>query len=236
MNMRIGRIWICMVMCVAATTASEAEDLLIKLNEDAVNQGPPNFMRHTMKGNAPRGNMAQLYKSDRRVTIADIKELTRRSTDIVVGWSMGNRSPYSESADTAYIAHRIQVQTVIKGTIPSGSAIELIMPGGAWIRPDGTRVFMHASDARPVRDGVSYILFLRRKDDVAGDQWMPSAGIQSLYEIEPDTESIIPCDLLESDPVVAKYKNASVGEFMEELISAVASERTRRGKDESRKP
>jgi hypothetical protein len=168
----------------------------------------------------------QTFKSDRSVIIADIKELTRRSTHIVVGWVVNNRSRLSENSDNAYISHMIQVQTVIKGDIKNGSTIELRSRGGTWVRPDGKRIDRLASDARPLRNKVSYFIFMK-KEYPAQKGFIPALGSQSLYQIESDTNSILPCDLVKEDPVVQKYENISIQEFMDELISAVASESLR---------
>lgn len=163
------------------------------------------------------------FKSDRSVIVANISEMTMRSSAIVVGKALNSRAYLTDSADDLYIVNQIMVQTVIKGDVLNGNILEMRTPGGAWSYSDGTRVSKMPSDARPVRPGEGYILFLAEKK--LGDKyWTPTFGVQSVFEIDSDTISITPIDLLETDPVVMKYKNAFLKEFLEEIRSAAASE------------
>jgi hypothetical protein len=169
------------------------------------------------------GSIAMPFRTDRSVTVADIKELTRRSSDIIVGRPLRSKCFLNNGGDDIYSVDLIQVQTVIKGKIINGSVVELQTAGGAWMYPDGTRVVRFPTDARLLRQDASYFIFMKREGPDK-HEWMPALGIQSIFELDGDTQSVNPCDLVETDPVVKKYKNASIAEFVSEIVAAVASE------------
>lgn len=178
-----------------------------------------------------RGRVAvELIKSDRSVTVSDLKELSRRSTAIIIGrpLAVANKSRYNEKTDEVRTSRLIHVQTVLKGSIENGSSIFLETPDGTYVRRDGVVGLRRASDARPVREGVSYFIFLRESNGEKKNVYRPSLGVQGIFEIEPETNTILPCDLVKSDPVVKKYENASVEDFMNELVAALSMELPRR--------
>jgi hypothetical protein len=188
-----------------------------------VTPDPGKSLYDNVKGEDKGSRIAMPFKSDRSVTMADITELTRRSSDIIIGRPLRSRSFLSEQGKDVYSMNLIQVQTVIKGSIKNGSVVDLKTPGGAWMYSDGTRISRFPSDARLLRENASYFLFIK-KENKDKKHWVPAVGIQSQFEVDSDTNSITPCDLVETDPVVKKYKNAPMGEFVSEIIAAVAAE------------
>jgi len=177
-------------------------------------------------GNVNEKASIELFHSDRAVTVSDIKELTRRSTDIIVGRPLTNNSIFLKGStiDDVHTNHTMLVQAVFKGDIKAGSKIILRMPGGAFLDSDDKAVTLVALDARPLREGVSYFIFMKRLSEEFEYLYVPALGIQSIFEIDAETNTIIPCDTLQSSPVVQKYLRASVTAFLEEIKSLVSTE------------
>jgi len=172
----------------------------------------------------------ELFKSNRGVTVADIRELTRRSTDIIVGRPLAIKSSFRKGSglDDVHTMHLILVQTVLKGDVKAGSSVHLRMPGGIFIDDKDNVVNRLASDVRPPREGASYFIFMKKRNGDEKEAYIPSLGIQSLFEIDFDTNTVIPCDTLKSSPVVQKYLRAPATAFWEEISFEVSSEVRRR--------
>jgi hypothetical protein len=168
----------------------------------------------------------ELFHSDRSVTVYDIKELTRRSTDIIIGRPLMNNSVFikGDSLEDVHTSHTMLVQAVFKGTVEAGSKIILRIPEGAFVGSDDKYVRLLASDARPLREEASYFIFMKKFNEKVEYIYVPALGIQSLFEIDDETNTIIPCDTLRSSPVVQKYLHAPVTAFMEEILSLVSTE------------
>jgi len=167
----------------------------------------------------------EYFNSDRSVIVSDIKELTRRSTAIIIGRPLASKSFYDEKTDEARTLHLLLVQTVFKGKVENGITIELEMPGGVYVGQDGVTGIRLASDMRKMRDSASYFIFIKESDNEDGRQvYRPSLGVQGIFEIDSETNAIIPCDMLRSSPVVKRYENASVEDFMNELMTALSAE------------
>ena len=162
------------------------------------------------------------FQSDRGVIAADIKEMMRRSSDVIVGRALKKRGYLNAEGDEMHRIVTIYVQNVFKGGIINGSGIEIKTLGGTWLYSDGTAMSWYPADARPVHDGRSYVLFLNREEEY----YVPSFGVQSVMEMDFETESIMPNDLFKLDPVVVKYKNAPLIEFLNEIRAAAKEELT----------
>jgi hypothetical protein len=177
-------------------------------------------------GSSKKEIVFESFMSDRSVTVADIKELTRRSTDIIIGRPLANKSQFRRGGrqEDFHMMHLVLVQTVLKGDIKNGSSVELRMPGGVLINSDGNVVNRQASDSRPLRENASFFIFMKKTNGQNEQVYIPALGIQSIFEIDPDTNTIIPCDMVKSVPVVQKYLNAPMGAFFNEILSEVSSE------------
>jgi len=161
------------------------------------------------------------------VTVADIKELTRRSADIIVGKPLESQSIARKGAvkpEEAHIIHQIQVQATLKGGIESGAVITLKTSGGIYIDSADNVVNRHLLNARPLREGKSYFIFMKKDKGGIDGIYIPALGIQSIFEIEADTQTVIPCEMEKDAPVVRKYLNAPFKAFWEEILYAVSTE------------
>ena len=212
------------------TWQSHAENL--EMNSKTESNSSQNTKGNVSVRNSATGEeiSIELFKSDRSVTVVDIKELTRRSTDIIVGRPLVNKSSFRKGnvLEDVHTMHLILVQTVLKGDMKTGSSVDLRMPGGAFISSDNKVSRRLASDARLLRDGASYFIFIKKRNRQDEDVYIPALGIQSIFEIDFDTKTVIPCDTLKSAPVVQKYLNAPLEAFWEEIKFAVSSEVRRR--------
>ena len=165
---------------------------------------------------------------DRSVTVSDIKELTRRSTGIIVGRLIAVESLYDEKTNEVNTKHLVHVQSLLKGNIKNGSTIELEMEGGAYNR-DGTIISRRAADTRGVKADVSYFIFMRESESKDRDiatypVYRLSLGMQGMFEIVPETYTLLPLNTAKINPLVNKYENMSVLDFMNELLTAIAGE------------
>jgi len=114
---------------------------------------------------------------------------------------------------------------VLKGDIKAGSSIDFRMPGGVYFDSEDNIINRMVADARPLREGASFFIFMKRSNRLEEeDVYIPSLGIQSIFEIDTDTNTVIPCDTLKSDPVVHKYLHAPLKAFWEEILFTVSSE------------
>ena len=206
-------------VCIQTSTAEES-----RINKEAKTTQSKKDMVKDVTGRITM----ETFDSDRGVIVSDIKELTRRSTEIIIGRPLANKSFYDEKRDEARTLHLLQVQTVFKGHIENGSSIELEIPGGGYIGRDGKAHHRRASDARALRENVSYFIFMRENTEGKKNVYRPAFGVQGIFEMNPEVNTVLPCDLVKSDPVVKKYENASIADFMDELMTAISTEVSRR--------
>ena len=157
------------------------------------------------------------FHSDRGVVAADLREMERRSTDIIVGRTITNRAYLNDAGDEMHKILTIYVQNVFKGGIINGSGIEVKTLGGSWVYSDGTALSWYPADSIPLHDGASYVFFLNKEDEY----YVPSIGVQSIFEIDFDTNTIMPNDLFNLDPVVVRYKNAPLMDFLKEIKGVI---------------
>jgi len=89
-------------------------------------------------------------------------------------------------------SNNVFVQDVFKGTIVNGSGIEVKQLGGSWLYGDGTSISWRPVDETATVDGKSYVFFLIKEKDK--EIYMPSLGVQSVFEMDFDTNTITPTD------------------------------------------
>ena len=164
------------------------------------------------------------FQSDRGMIAPNIRQLVRRSTDIIVGKVLINRAYLNDEGDEIYKFINVFVQVVYKGAIANRSRIEVKQLGGSWLYNDGTVLTWQPGDALLTTNGKSYVFFLVK--DKENQYFVPSQGVQSVFELDFGTSSITPTDLNKRDPVVIKYKNAPIQDFLNEIRSTVSEEVT----------
>ncbi len=161
------------------------------------------------------------FQSNRGIIAADLREMMRRSTYVIVGRGKKNRGYLNEEGDEIHRINTLYVQEVLKGEMLNAIGIEVKTLGGTWIYADGTALSWYPVDARPIFDGKSYIMFLNKEKEY----YIPSFGVQGIFEIDGESRSIMPNDIFRLDPVVTKYKNAPLREFLNELRITAQEER-----------
>jgi hypothetical protein len=146
----------------------------------------------------------------------DLRQLTMRSTNILVGRVLSNKSYLNDARDDIYTVHKVMVQSVLKGDLDNGNVIDIQVIGGGWRYSDGTWVSKRSTNMLPIGNGSSYVFFLNLKDPSLRS-YVPSSRVQSIYNLEFDTGTIMPNSRYKLDPLVTKYKNISIDSFLAEI-------------------
>ncbi len=226
---RIARIVLLGFICIAGYPKAICINALAQQNNNKAQKYQQN-----MDKQRPKGKLYQMAKktkkehaiftflSDRSVVASNIRELARRSTEIIMGRVLRNRAYLNDEGDEIHKFINVFVQDVFKGAIVKRSGIEVRQLGGSWLYNDGTALSWYPADALVAQDGKSYIFFLIKDENK--EYYIPSLGVQSIFEIDFDTRSITPADLFKGDPVVIKYHNAPLFDFLNEIKSAVSEE------------
>lgn len=162
------------------------------------------------------------FMSDRSIVASNIREIVRRSTDIIVGRVLTHRAFLNADGTEIHNIKTVYVQNVYKGEILNASGIFIKLLGGSWLYSDGTFISWRPIDMMPIRDEKSYIFFLMK--DGESEYYIPSLGPQSIFGLDPDTYTIIPVDLFDLSPVAVKYKNIPIVEFTREIKNLVREE------------
>ena len=138
---------------------------------------------------------------------------------------MPESASHSIAFSNVHMKHLILVQAVLKGGIKTGNVVDLRMPGEVYFDSENNIIHRTVTDARPLREGASFFIFMKRSNGRGEeDVYMPALGIQSIFEIDADTNTVIPCDTLKNDPVVHKYLYTPLEAFWEEILFTVLSE------------
>ena len=181
----------------------------------------------------PQGELYQLAKKsgeqhtsigflpDRSVLAPNLRHLSRHSTDVIIGRVLSNYSRLSDTRDEVHKFLTVFVQMVYKGTVVNAGEITIRTLGGSWLYNNGISLtWMPVGELIPM-DGKSYVFFLTKVDD---DNYLPSLGAQSIFEMDFGTETITPTDMNKRVPVVIKYANAPLQEFLDEVESVITEE------------
>jgi len=161
------------------------------------------------------------FLPDRSVIAPNLRQLSRRSTDVIIGRVLANYSQLNSAKDEVQKFLTVFVQMVYKGTVVNAGQITIKTLGGSWLYSDGVSLtWMPVGETSPL-DGKSYIFFLTKDGD---GNYIPSLGAQGVFEMDFEIGVIVPIDMNKRDPVVAKYANAPLQEFMDEITSVIAEE------------
>ncbi len=155
--------------------------------------------------------LREMITSDGSFIAADLVELSRRSNAIIVGTPFNNMSQLANEGKSLETIYSVRVNRVFKGKIKPGHVIKVILPGGAYLFRDGTRVFLYPPNMALLKREQHYIFYL--KSSPAGEHTL-SNGAQGLFELDSSTNTMAPCSLLRNHPVVVKYKNMPINEFL----------------------
>jgi len=162
------------------------------------------------------------YLPDRSVLAPNLRHISRHSTDVIVGNVLQTLSYLNDSGDEIDKFVTVLVQQVFKGTAVSGGRITIKRSGGTWLYGDGTIVTWAPLGEAPELNGKSYVFFLVKDND--SKHYVPSLGAQGVLELDFKTGVIIPTDLNRRNPLVMKYLNSPLQDFLDEVQSVVDEE------------
>jgi len=167
------------------------------------------------------------FMPDRSVVAPNLRQLSRHSTDIIVGRVLENRSYLNDKGDEIHKFLTVLVQQVFKGTIVNAGRVTIRQLGGTWLYNDGFAVtWMPVGESIPT-DGKSFVFFLHKgedsEDETAG-YYIPTWGAQGVFELDFELDVISPTDLNKRDPVVIKYMNIPMTDFFDEIDFVVNEE------------
>jgi len=139
-----------------------------------------------------RSGPPDLLTANRRVVELDEPEwrqnipltaLASESKVIAIGVPIRNGCHRSQDGYQVTTDYEVRLQEVIKGDFQSGSVISLSMPGGLVTEPDRSLLEVRARRVRKMRNGNTYVLFLKKAPAGANTELAPVRGSQGLYEI-----------------------------------------------------
>jgi hypothetical protein len=207
---------LCCGICILCNIGSAQEQQREKREDKA----PYENLYEYAKAKGSQNAMAR-FISNRSVIAPNIRALVRYSTDIIIGRPMESKTNASDKGDEIHKYIKLFVQKVYKGNINKRSNITVKTMGGSWMYDDGTTVSWQPIDAFQIINNNSYVLFINKEND---NNYLPSLGIQSIFKIETETNTITPIDMNKRDPVVRKYLNMATEEFIKEITSTVNEE------------
>ena len=161
---------------------------------------------------------------DRSVIAPNVRQLSRYSTEIIVGRVVENRSYLNNEGDAIHKYLTVLVQDSIKGSIDPGLVIQIQQFGGSWLYSDGLAVTWMPVGEVIAQDGKSYVFFLNNGKAEYAEHYLTTLGAQGVFELDFELDVIVPTDLNKRDPVVRKYTNVSITDFFDEINSVVNEE------------
>jgi hypothetical protein len=154
--------------------------------------------------------------------IPNLCTLSRYSDEIIIGQV---NNPYFETYidddGELYTIYKLLVTQNIKGDIDTGNVVEIRIKGGSWTYLDGVSLVKIPVDTRFISVDKYYAFFLKKNN--ADDEYYDlSVGAQSIYELDYDSNSIIPSIIKKSDPLVMKYEHMKISDFLDEINKDLA--------------
>ena len=164
-----------------------------------------------------KGTFLWRYVPQRMTVYRSLDDLARDSDIVIVGRTIGHRSRLR--ADGKFITKdfSVRVQEVLKGEVANGSLIEISLPGGAYKFPDGTVAFVMLSRYKQAEDLRTYVFFLKKKGSLYKGH-PPVSETQAVFDLTGG--KVQPADLVDSDPIVSRYRDMNAGKFLAELHKA----------------
>jgi hypothetical protein len=170
------------------------------------------------------GKLVLRYLPDRSVIYPNLQELAKRSDIIVVGRTLGHRPKLRGDGKFITKDFWVRVQSVFKGDLPNGKTILVSLPGGSYMFPDKTFVFVNPYKYKQAEDSRTYVFFLRNKGATYSGHEL-AGGPQGLFDITGDT--VEPAHRVPGDPVLTKYKGMRTVTFLAQLESAAGINKKR---------
>jgi uncharacterized protein related to proFAR isomerase len=160
--------------------------------------------------------IADLRYPTRGQASADLAELARRSTDVIIGTPVENVSKLSADGRTITLDYQVKVEYVYKGTVKQGKTITVSLPGGKLMFDDGSTAEVQTPWLRKMLNGQTYALFLNAHDAVG--KFTTAGEAQGLFGI-PTTKNSQAVSIhtgIKGDAML-KYNNMNVRAFLKEV-------------------
>jgi hypothetical protein len=162
------------------------------------------------------GKLVEKFQAERSVIYPNLTELAKRSTAIVIGRALNHRAHLTTDGTFITTDVSVAVQEVVKGNLRRGSVVLVSLPGGGHRFEDGVTAFLYADNYRPAQNGKTYVFFLDKKGPVARGYEL-AGGIQGQFELSFESGKVIAGDTVPVDPIVPKYRNKPIKDFLVEL-------------------
>lgn len=168
------------------------------------------------------GKLVEKFKADRSSAYPNLEELAKRSTAIIIGHAIANRAHLTTDGNSVTTDFSILVQEVVKGNLRPGSVAVVSLPGGGHRFDDGVTAFLYAANYKRAQNGKAYAFFLDKKGAVSRG-WQLTGGIQGQFELDSDSGKVTPAGTAGHDPLVDRYRNKPIKDFLVELHKAVGN-------------
>jgi len=170
------------------------------------------------------GKLILRYLPDRSVIYTNLEELAKRSDIIVAGRTLGHRSRLRGDGKFITKDFSVRVQSVFKGDVPNGRTIIVSLPGGSYMFPDKTFVYVSPYKYKQAEDSRTYVLFLKKKGATYAGHEL-AGGPQGMFDITGRT--VQPAHRVPGDPLLVKYKGKRTAMLLAHLEGAVGLNKKR---------
>lgn len=173
----------------------------------------------TLKERAKGAHNYQERKDpDKTKSVSTLKELAKRSTNIIIGVPKDNVSKLTLDGNSIVIEYLVRVEHTYKGSLKEGQTIKVVIPGGRLTFGDGGTAEVKTPWFRKMLTGKAYALFLGTAN--GNRQFETTGEAQGIFEIPTTKESraVKVHTGVPGDPMW-RYQNIGVMKFLREIRS-----------------
>lgn len=165
------------------------------------------------------GRITELVRPDRTKIYNDLSEVAAASSDVVIGIPTNNVTSLTPDGKSISIDYQVEVQFVYKGKMQKGEIINVSLPGGRILFPDGSMAEVRTPWFKKMQEGKAYALFLQQKN--LGSKYVTVGQAQGIFEIPTTREdrTVKSHVGLMNDPMW-KYQGMEVQNFIAEIKRA----------------
>jgi hypothetical protein len=157
--------------------------------------------------------------SQQSIIYNDLNGLAKASTAVIVCATKSNRCRLSSNGQYVTTDYQVLVNEVLKGSMRAGNIITASTPGGLKVFDRSTSMLIQVPDFRRPINGRTYLFFLNQSGE--NSMLALTGGPQGAFELPGNGKGVRPSDLRPDHPLVRKYKNKDVKEFLKEVRQAV---------------
>ncbi len=117
--------------------------------------------------------------------------LASQSRIIAIGVPLRNACNRSQDGNQVTTDYEVRIQEVIKGDVGPDSVISVSMPGGLVTEADRSLLEVRARPVRKMRNGRTYVLFLKNAHPRGNAAFTTVRGSQGIYEIPQNGSRVI---------------------------------------------